>query len=70
MKISPFLLTAAAVVAAVYLLKKSGTSQSPAAQAPEAVVNMVEETLHRHEGEDTPVVHAFEEAVAHTHQGA
>ena len=29
----------------------------------EPVVHVVEETLHRHEGEDNPIVHAFEEAL-------
>ncbi len=27
------------------------------------VVHLVEETLHKHEGEDNPVVHAFEAAL-------
>ena len=80
MKIRTVLLMAGVAAGAVYLLRKSGTSQVPAAapvpestaQAPaaaEPVVNMVEETLRQHEGEDNPVVHAFEEAVSHTHQG-
>ena len=82
MKIRTILLMAGIAAGAVYLLRKSGTSQPPSAatQAPEStaqapisaepVVHMVEETLHQHEGEDNPAIHAFEEAVSHTHQGA
>ena len=37
---------------------------APAAAA-EPAAQVVEEVLHKHEGEDNPVVHAFEEALEH-----
>lgn len=39
------------------------TQAESAAVAAEPVVHLVEETLHKHEGEDNPVVHAVEEAL-------
>lgn len=48
---------------------ESATAES-APTGDDPVVPVVEEVLHRHEGEDTPMVHAFEEAVAHEHGGA
>ena len=58
-----------ALTGAAYLAlkkKKEGdvplgtVSETPMA---EPVVHVVEETLHKHEGEDNPIVHAFEEAL-------
>lgn len=61
MKTQNLLLLLAAAGAAYLALRKKDTAAEPAA-AP--VVRVVEETLHKHESEDSPVVHAFEEALA------
>ena len=61
MNAKSLLLIILAAGAAVLLLRKSGApkpSQSP-------VVHLVEETLQEHQGEDSPVVLAFEAALAH-----
>ena len=75
MKTSTFLLITGALAAGVYLLGRPGkTVVVGSSPAPEedasAVVHLVEETLYQHEGEDSPIVHAFEEAVAHQHEAA
>ena len=57
------LLLLLAVAVAAYLLLKKKDETSAAASAPSPVVQVVAETLHQHEGEDTPIVHAFEEAL-------
>ena len=40
-------------------------TETPMIKTPmvEPVAHVVEETLHKHEGEDNPIVHAFEEAL-------
>jgi hypothetical protein len=48
-----------AVAGIAYLLFKKQSENS----APAPLVPLIEETLHKHTGEDTPVVHAFEEAL-------
>lgn len=53
-----FLLAGAAIV---YLLLRKQEEAKEQAAAP--VVRVVEETLHKHEGEDNPIVHAFEAAL-------
>ena len=58
MKSQNFWFLLAAVGAAYLLLKKK--DEAPATTP---VVRVVEETLHQHEGEDNPIVHAFEEAL-------
>ncbi len=58
MKTQNLLLLVAGVGIMYLLLRKKDTE---AAAAP--VVRVVEETLHQHEGEDNPIVHAFEEAL-------
>ena len=70
MNVRSFLISLAAAAGAVYLIKtfanKAQNANSPAA-LPKAdnsqVVHLVEETLHQHEGEDSPIVHAFEAAL-------
>ncbi len=71
MKPQNLLLLFAAAGAAYLLLKKqdgsaAATGRKTTATEPAVapVVPMVEETLHKHEGEDNPIVHAFEEALA------
>ena len=58
MKTQNLLLWLAVAGIAYLLLKKK--DEAPATTP---VVRVVEETLHQHEGEDNPIVHAFEEAL-------
>jgi hypothetical protein len=66
-----FLISLVAAASVVYFLKtvtnKAQKAGSPAAAPSKAdnsqVVHLVEETLHQHEGEDNPIVHAFEAAL-------
>ncbi len=63
----------AAAAGAAYLIKtysdKAPSAGSPVSAPPKVdnsqVVHLVEETLHQHEGEDNPIVHAFEAALEH-----
>ena len=63
----------AAAAGAAYLVKtlsnkaqKAGSLPSVTPKADNSqVVHLVEETLHQHEGEDNPIVHAFEAALEH-----
>ena len=75
MKLQTVLFWAAVAGAAYLLLKKPEAAPSGATgrslnpdDAP--VLHVVEETLHKHEGEDNPIVHAFEEALEHKHHGS
>ncbi len=58
---------AAAAVAVVVVKKFAGRSETASGGSPDnsRVAHLVEETLHQHEGEDNPVVHAFEAALEH-----
>ncbi len=69
-------LALAAIAAGTALLLKElwNTEQlpddAPARRPPLAgprVTKVVEKTLHKHEGEDSPIVHAFEEALEEKH---
>ena len=67
-------LTAIAAGTALLLKELWNTEQlpedAPTRRAPLAgpkVTKVVEKTLHKHEGEDSPIVHAFEEALAEKH---
>ena len=67
MKTQSLLLLLAVAGGAYLLLKKQEASPATAGvkkPAAEPVIHVVEETLHQHEGEDNPIVHAFEEALA------
>ena len=72
MKPSTFLLLIGAAVA-VYFIGQSG-QKKPAMQTAggseepaNPVLPLIEQTLAQHAGEDSAIVHAFEEAVAHEH---
>ena len=56
--------TGAAYLIKTYSSKKTGSPASaPVNEDNAKVVHLVEETLHQHEGEDNPIVHAFEAAL-------
>ena len=61
------LLMVAAVGAAGMLLVRRPTQPAPASEAASPPVSphvpVVENVLHQHQGEDTPMVHAFEQAL-------
>ena len=63
MKLQTVLFWGAVAGAAYLLLRKSNGETGKSAD----VVHVVEETLHKHEGEDNPIVHAFEQALEHKH---
>lgn len=73
MNIKTLIVLLAAAAVAAYLIKNDrGKAQNAASQAPampktdnSQVVHLIEETLHRHEGEDNPIVQAFEAALEH-----
>ena len=68
MKAQKLLLLLAVTAAALLVFKKQSDSQTVGGSADaenSPVAKVVEETLHQHEGEDNPIVHAFEEALEH-----
>lgn len=60
---------AATALAALVIKKLAEQSKDSPGKAPapdnSKVAHLVEETLHKHEGEDNPIVHAFEAALEH-----
>lgn len=68
MKTQKLLLLLAVAAVALLVFKKQDGAQATGGSAESdhsPVVQVVEETLHQHEGEDNPIVHAFEEALEH-----
>ena len=63
MKPMQLLLIVGAAAAAYWLVKKYAPESLPQAADNAPVVHLVEETLHDHAGEDSPMVHAFEAAL-------
>ena len=65
MKATQLLLVAGAAAAAYWLSRNygQGASKSQAVSDNSPVVHLVDETLHKHEGEDNVMVHAFEAAL-------
>ncbi len=68
MKTQKLLLLLAVAAAALLVFKKQDGPQATGGSGEpnnSPVAQVVEETLHQHEGEDNPIVHAFEEALEH-----
>ena len=68
MKSQNMIVLLAVAAAALLVFKKKSAPQTVGSNGEpdnSHVVQVVEETLHKHEGEDSPMVHAFEEALEH-----